>query len=88
MQVDVTQINAAKKEILLTVEAERTNSAYRKYLNKAATEISIPGFRPGKAPVNMVERTYGTKIRDYFYKDFVDEVFTEAAKEHECQLRA
>lgn len=82
MQVDFKRINAAKQEVLLTVEAERTSNAYRKYLNKSAGEIAIPGFRKGKAPLNMVERTYGEKIREYFYKDFVDEVFTEASKEH------
>jgi trigger factor len=83
VQVDVKAINAAKKEILLTVEAERTQKAYNKYLSKAAKDISIQGFRPGKAPIQMVERAYGEKIKDYFYKDFIDEVFTEAAKEHD-----
>jgi len=83
VQVDVKAINSAKKEILLTVEAERTQNAYNKYLNKAAKDVSIQGFRPGKAPIGMVERAYGAKIRDYFTKDFIDEVFTEAAKEHE-----
>jgi len=83
VQVDVKAINSAKKEILLTIEAERTQNAYNKYLGKAARDISIQGFRPGKAPLAMVERAYGEKIRDYFYKDFVDEVFTEATKEHD-----
>jgi len=85
VRVDFTPINAARQEILLTVEAERTGNAYRKYLNKSAGEVSIPGFRKGKAPVSMVERTYGEKIRDYFYKDFVDEVFAEATKEHDIK---
>ncbi len=81
MKADFTQINAARKEILLTVEAERVQSGYRKYVAKSAREISLPGFRPGKAPLSMVERMHGEKIREYFYKDFVDEIFPEAAKE-------
>lgn len=85
MQVDFTQINAARKEVLLTVEAERTSNAYKKYLNKSAGEVSIPGFRKGKAPIGMVERNYGEKIREYFYKDFIDEVFEEASKEHDIK---
>jgi len=85
VQVDFTQINAARQEVLLTVEAERTSNAYKKYLNKSAGEISIPGFRKGKAPISMVERTYGEKIREYFYKDFIDEVFEEASKEHDIK---
>jgi trigger factor len=86
VQVEFTQINSAKKEILLTVEADRVNNAYRKYLLKSAGEVSIPGFRKGKAPIHMVERTYGEKIRDYFYKDYIDEVFTEATKEYDIHF--
>jgi len=86
VQVDFTPVNLAKKEVLLTVEAERVSNSYRKYLVKSAGEVSIPGFRKGKAPLSMVERSHGEKIRDYFTKDFVDEVFTEATKEHDIQF--
>jgi len=86
VQVDFKAINAARKEILLTVEAERAQASYRKYLNKSAAEVSIPGFRKGKAPISFVERSYGDKIRDYFMKDFVDEVFNEATKEHDINF--
>lgn len=86
MQVSFTQINSARKEIQIIVEADRVNNAYRKYLVKSAGEVSIPGFRKGKAPMSMVERVYGDKIRDYFYKDYIDEVFTEAAKENDIHF--
>jgi trigger factor len=86
VQVDFTQINSARKGILLTVENERTQNAYNKYLNKSAQEVEIQGFRKGKAPLSYVERVYGAKIRDLFQKDFVDEVFSEAAKEHDIHF--
>jgi trigger factor len=86
VQVDIKPINAAKKEIILTVEAERVSNAYRSYLNKSSKEVEIPGFRKGKAPMSMVERTYGAKIRDYFEKDFIDEAFAEATKEHDIHF--
>jgi trigger factor len=83
VQADFTQINAARKEVLLTVEAERVQTGYTRYVAKSARDISVPGFRPGKAPLSMVERMYGDKIREYFYKDFVDEIFPEAAQQFE-----
>lgn len=86
MQVEFKPITNAKKEIILTVEAERVSNAYRSYLNKSSKEVEIPGFRKGKAPMSMVERTYGAKIRDYFEKDFIDEAFAEATKEHDIHF--
>jgi trigger factor len=83
VQADFTKITAARKEVLLTIEAERVQNGYNKYVAKSARDISVPGFRPGKAPLSMVERMYGDKIREYFYKDFVDEIFPEASKQFE-----
>jgi len=85
VQVEQKAINAVSKEITITVPAERVGKAYDKYLRKASKSIAIPGFRPGKAPLAMVERQHADTIMDYFYKDYVDEVFDEAAREHDIR---
>ena len=86
MQVEFKEINATSKEIDLTVETERVEAAYLKYLVKAAKGLEVPGFRKGKAPLGMVEKLHSERIKDYFEKDFVDEVFTEAAREHDIHF--
>ncbi|MDZ4182987.1 MAG: trigger factor [Candidatus Cloacimonadaceae bacterium] len=86
MQVELKQINAVTKEVNLIVETERADKAYKKYLNKAARDVQVPGFRKGKAPLSMVERMHADTIRDYFMKDIVDEVFEEAVKEHDIHF--
>ena len=43
-----------------------------------AKYINIPGFRKGKAPMNIVEKYYGAEI---FYEDAFNEVATEAYDE-------
>ena len=83
MQVEITPINASSKTILMTVEPERVDKFYQKYLLKAAKDVVVPGFRKGKAPLAMVERMYAERIEDYFMKDVVDDVFDEAAREHD-----
>jgi len=85
VQVEQKAINAVSKEITITVPAEQVSKAYDKYLRKASKSIAIPGFRPGKAPLAMVERQHADTIMDYFYKDYVDEVFDEAAREHDIR---
>lgn len=86
MQTEFKQVNATTKEVILTVETERVDAAHQKYQLKAAKYLEVPGFRKGKAPLNMITRMYGEKIKDNFEKDFVDEVFSEAAREHEIHF--
>ncbi|MDP3113225.1 MAG: trigger factor [Candidatus Cloacimonadaceae bacterium] len=86
MQVEFKQINAVTKEVNLSVEAERADKEYKRYLNKSARDVQIPGFRKGKAPLSMVERMHADTIRDYFLKHIVDIIFEEAVKDHDIHF--
>ncbi|MDD2228569.1 MAG: trigger factor [Candidatus Cloacimonetes bacterium] len=86
MQVEFNQVNAVTKEINISVPADKASKAYEKYLRKASRDIAVPGFRKGKAPLAMVERMHTDTLRDYFLKDYVDEIFEEVAHEHEIHF--
>lgn len=53
-------------DLTATLKVEITESdykaSYQDELKKYARQASIPGFRPGKVPVGMIERKYGTGI--------------------------
>ena len=68
--------NEVKLEI--TVEAEKFENAMKKVYFQNAKYFNIPGFRKGKAPMNIVEKYYGAQI---FYEDAFNEVATEAYDE-------
>ena len=76
--------NEVKLEI--TVEAEKFDSAIKTVFNKNAKYFNIPGFRKGKAPYQIVEKTYGAQI---FYEDAFNEIagsaYEEALKEKEIE---
>ena len=65
--------NEVKLEI--TIEAEKFENAMKKVYFQNAKYFNIPGFRKGKAPMNIVEKYYGAQI---FYEDAFNEVGTEA----------
>ena len=68
--------NEVKLEI--TVEASKFDDAMKKVYFKSAKYFNIPGFRKGKAPMNIVEKYYGKEI---FYEDAFNEVASEAYEE-------
>ena len=69
-------INEVKIEI--TVEAEKFDNAMKKVYFQNAKYFNIPGFRKGKAPMNIVEKYYGAEI---FYEDAFNDVATESYDE-------
>lgn len=78
-----------KNEIKLefTVEAAKFEAAIKSVFNKNAKYFNIPGFRKGKAPMNIVEKFYGEEI---FYEDafneLVPEVYNEAIKAEKLEV--
>ncbi len=85
VKVEKTENNNEVK-LEITVEAEKFDNAIKSVFNKNAKYFNIPGFRKGKAPFHIVEKTYGSQI---FYEDAFNEVagpaYEEALKEKEIE---
>ncbi len=77
--------NEVKLEI--TVDAKVFDEGIVKVYNKNAKYFNIPGFRKGKAPMNIVERYYGASI---FYEDAFQDVasiaYDEAIKSEKIEV--
>jgi trigger factor len=77
VKVEKTENNNEVK-LEFTVEAEKFDGAIKTVFNKNSKYFNIPGFRKGKAPYQIVEKTYGAQI---FYEDAFNEVAGEAFEE-------
>ena len=70
--------NANEVKLEITVEAQKFEDTIKKVYFKSAKYFNIPGFRKGKAPMQIVEKYYGKEI---FYEDAFNEVAGEALEE-------
>lgn len=62
MSSKVEKLEANKVKIEITVPAKDFTEAVDKAFKQNAAKISIPGFRKGKAPRSVIERTYGKEV--------------------------
>ncbi len=69
-----------KNEVALTIEvgAEAFEAGVEKAYRQKRKDIRVPGFRPGKAPRQLIEKMYGEAV---FYSDAIDNVWFDAYKE-------
>ena len=74
-------------ELTVEVSAADFEAAIEKAYRKQRGQIRMPGFRPGKAPRKMIERTYGEGI---FYEEAVNialpDAYGDALKEQELDV--
>ena len=85
LQVENLEKNMAK--LTVEVPAEKFEEAIKTAYNKNKNRFAIPGFRKGKAPLNMIEKMYGVQV---FYEEaaniVLDETYPEAAAESKLEI--
>ena len=86
VKVEKTE-NKNEVKLEFTVEAKIFDEGIKTVFNKNAKYFNIPGFRKGKAPMNIVEKYYGSEI---FYEDTFNEIvpaiYDEAVKEQKLEV--
>lgn len=82
LQVEKLEKNMAK--LTIEVSAEELEKAIEKAYHKNKGQISVPGFRKGKVPRQMIEKMYGKEV---FYEDAANELIPQAyeAAYDECE---
>ncbi len=63
MQVSVETLNDLERRVTVQVPAERVAKEIKDRLVSISRQVKLAGFRPGKAPLKLIQRMYGDKAR-------------------------
>ena len=84
MSVQVEKLEKNMAKLTIEVPTEELDKAIEKAYQKQKQNITVPGFRKGKVPRQMVEKMYG---REVFYEDAANEMIPDAYEKayDECE---
>lgn len=77
MIVTIESVSNISTRLNVSVPTSEVNKQFEARLKRTAKTIKINGFRPGKVPLNVVRRDYGTSI----YQDVVNDVVRDSVFE-------
>lgn len=84
MSVQIEKLENSMAKLTIETSAEELEKALEKAFQKNKNKISIPGFRKGKVPRQMIEKMYGPSI---FYEDAANELIPQEYEKalEECE---
>ncbi|MCH2693253.1 MAG: trigger factor [Acidobacteriia bacterium] len=80
MKIQVNQLDSCKTEVAVEVEANLCKEDYEVVCRKYILQSRVPGFRPGKAPRNVVQQRYRDSIQSDFVEGAIRKYLQEAIK--------
>lgn len=85
MQVTVETINPVTKKVSIEIPAERVDAEIEKSYAGIQKRAKLQGFRPGKAPLQLIKRTYGDAMREEVMRRFYEQTLFKALDEHKIE---
>ena len=86
MNVSVENLGPCKKLLRVEVPVERVNAVFAETAAVFTRQAHIQGFRPGKAPRDLVLKNFGSRIDDEVKRKLIPDAYQKALEQQ--KLRA
>ena len=84
MSVTVETLENLERKVVLSLPWSEINAETDKRLQQTQRRVKIDGFRPGKAPMKMVESMYGAGVQNDVMNERAIVPAASPASQHYC----
>lgn len=78
MQVTVEDVSSLTKRLQIVLPGEEVNKKIEDTYRKLASSVSLKGFRKGKVPRKVLEKSYGESVKQEVGEDLIKETYFDA----------
>ena len=86
MAVSVETISNLERRMTVTVPLAPLEGQIKQRLTQLSRTAKFSGFRPGKAPIGLINQHYGDQVRDEVYSKAVEASFGDAVEEKKLRV--
>ncbi|MFH1190672.1 MAG: trigger factor [Candidatus Omnitrophota bacterium] len=78
MKTEVKKLDSTKREINVAISGELVKNKFDEVFAQIGKEAKVPGFRPGKAPRDILEKHYASNAHEQVLKELVPDIYNQA----------
>ncbi len=85
MQVSVETIGGLERRLTIGIPIDKIDTEVNARLQKAAPNVRLAGFRPGKVPMQVVRQRFGAGVRQEVLSELMNQTFYEAVEQEQIK---
>jgi FKBP-type peptidyl-prolyl cis-trans isomerase (trigger factor) len=78
VKTEVKKLDSVKREISVEVSGDTVKNKFEEVFKKIMQEAKVPGFRPGHAPRDIIEKQYSSHAHEQVLRELVPQFYHEA----------
>ena len=88
MNSKIEDAGPCTKKVSVTVSADAVKKEVERAWGELKNTVSIPGFRKGKAPRQLLEKRFSAHVMEDVKREVVGQGIEQATKEHQLEVVA
>lgn len=81
MKMEMTELGPMKRALKIEVPAEEVTQRFSQAYTELNRQVRIPGFRPGKAPLGILEQRYAKAVEEDVIRSLVPDFYERAVRQ-------
>ncbi|MFH0796900.1 MAG: trigger factor [Candidatus Omnitrophota bacterium] len=85
IKAELKELEGCRRSLRVEADPEKVKKTWEEVLNGVEKKAVIPGFRPGKAPRNLIKSRFQDSINHEVMERLIPETYQESLKEKDLQ---
>jgi len=81
MKLEVTELGPVKRALKIEIPEDEVNKQFAQVYAELNRQVRIPGFRPGKAPMALLEKRYAKEVEEDVVRRLVPDYYERAVRQ-------
>jgi len=86
MKTEVKKIDHHKREITIEVSGDVVKNKFDDAFTKITKEAKVPGFRPGNAPRDIIEKNFSQSAHELVLKELIPDLYNQAIEKEGLEV--
>lgn len=81
MKLEVTELGPTKRALKIEIPEEEVSRRFTQAYAELNRQVRVPGFRPGKAPVSLLEKRYAKDVEEDVVRRLLPDYYDRAIRQ-------